>query len=398
MACYFISKQKRFVKEEYTMNWLHKLIVSFIIFFLNSVSYSAVFPRYYRDAVVNSLGGTGSLYSYSTNSMVYNPALLNRAKFHFDLVNLGLELDNKFLKVVQFVNDNSDKFMNFDSLSSDPVENQRLQQEFFKDIEPYDDIWFDLGVSPQFCLTFKHFGLVITSSTQPSIKIDRGIFNPAVVVKGQSDLVVNVGYGNSMTQSFFGKSRTFEYGIGVHYLNRRQLTQKRVSAADISSGNDIANEVSEDLKDTKTGFGIDVGTISQLTENWEGALVIHNLISSYDGKVTKPTVVLGGNYNLKKRFISNSKLVSRWDGFVEFRDFFNSEGTALFYKTHFGTEASFYERLNFRMGLNRGYLGFGVGIDVFVLKLNYAYYGEELGRSPGQLPSYRHQLQASVGW
>lgn len=378
---------------------LSHIIFGLILFLLcTSISFGGVFPRYHTDAAVNAIGGASSLYGYNSSAVIYNPALLNRSKFRLDIVNLGFVLDNKFVDAVKFVSDNSDKFQSFDSLSSDPVENRRLQQEFLKSIEPYDDQWFDLGLVPQIGFTFKHFGLVITNSTQPSVKIDRGIFNPAVVVKGYSDLGVYAGYGSSMTRNLFGKTRTFEYGVGVHFLNRRQLSQKRVSAADISNTNDIANEVTEDLKEKKSGFGIDVGTIWPLTDNWEGAVVIHDLFGTFDGKMTKPVVVLGSKYNLKQRFLADVSPISRWIGVFEFEDFFSSNGTTLFYKTHLGTEATLYNRLLMRFGINRGYPGYGVGLDLFLLKLNYSFYGEELGRAPGQIPSYRHQLQLNIGW
>lgn len=363
-----------------------------------SSAFGAVYPTFQRDAAVNGIGGATSLYGYNSSAVLYNPALLNRSKLRIDIINIGFEFDNKILKAVDFVSKNSDRFANFDSLSPDPIENRRLQGEFLKEIEPYDDQWFDLGLHPQIGLTFKHFGLVFLSSTQPAVKIDRGIFNPAVIVKGRSDMGFYAGYGNEMNRYLFGKERTIEYGIGVHYLLRRELTQKRVSATDISNSNDIAKQVTDDLKETKRGFGIDVGSVFQVSERWEGAAVVRNLVGSFDGKFTKPIVVLGAKYDLKSKLIPEAKPISRWIGICEFEDFFRSEGTSFFYKTHFGSEATLYNRLLLRVGINRGYPGFGTGLDFFILKLNYSYYGEELGRAPGQIPSYRHQIQVNIGW
>jgi hypothetical protein len=57
----------------------------------------------------------------------------------------------------------------------------------------------------------------------------------------------------------------------------------------------------------------------------------------------------------------------------------------------------FIRHFNFRCGLHQGYPTMGVGVDLYVLELNYAYYTEELGAYSGQLPDSRHVLEISIG-
>jgi hypothetical protein len=57
----------------------------------------------------------------------------------------------------------------------------------------------------------------------------------------------------------------------------------------------------------------------------------------------------------------------------------------------------FIRHFNFRCGLHQGYPTVGVGVDLYVLELNYAYYTEELGAYSGQLPDSRHVLEISIG-
>jgi hypothetical protein len=53
--------------------------------------------------------------------------------------------------------------------------------------------------------------------------------------------------------------------------------------------------------------------------------------------------------------------------------------------------------LALRTGLNQGYSSFGAGIQLPFARVDYAYYGSELGRLPGQSPSFHHRVQLSIG-
>ncbi len=50
-----------------------------------------------------------------------------------------------------------------------------------------------------------------------------------------------------------------------------------------------------------------------------------------------------------------------------------------------------------RLGYNQGYPTAGVGVSLGFIRLNYAYYGIEEGRLPGQSPSWNHAVQVSLG-
>ena len=200
-----------------------KQLLLFAAVFLLAIApaFGASGPRFRKGAAELGIGGATSLYGYNASAVIYNPALLNRAKFRLDLINAGFVFDNQFVKMVNFVEDNQEKFANFDSLSADPIENRRLQGEFLKDIEQFDDQWLGIGVSPLIGVMWKHFGLAITGQLAPEMKLDRGIFNPAVGLRGVSDAAVYVGYGSQHDFSIAGKNRTIEYGATLKYLNRR---------------------------------------------------------------------------------------------------------------------------------------------------------------------------------
>jgi hypothetical protein len=62
-----------------------------------------------------------------------------------------------------------------------------------------------------------------------------------------------------------------------------------------------------------------------------------------------------------------------------------------------GAQTKLARVLALRAGLNQGYATVGAGLHLGPLRLDYAYFGFEGGRVPGQLPQYSHTLQVAFG-
>ena len=62
-----------------------------------------------------------------------------------------------------------------------------------------------------------------------------------------------------------------------------------------------------------------------------------------------------------------------------------------------GVQAQVLRTLAVRLGISQGYTTFGAGLHVGAVRFDYAYYGVEQGRFPGQLPSWNHSLQRAIG-
>ena len=61
-----------------------------------------------------------------------------------------------------------------------------------------------------------------------------------------------------------------------------------------------------------------------------------------------------------------------------------------------GAQTTIGRLLALRAGLSQGYTTFGAGLNLPVVKIDYAYYGVEEGRLPGQLPSWNHTFQLTL--
>lgn len=64
-------------------------------------------------------------------------------------------------------------------------------------------------------------------------------------------------------------------------------------------------------------------------------------------------------------------------------------------KIHLGTEFSL-PLIDLRAGLNQGYPSYGVGLNLLLLRIDAAYYAEEIGVYPGQTASNRIQVGVSI--
>ena len=62
-----------------------------------------------------------------------------------------------------------------------------------------------------------------------------------------------------------------------------------------------------------------------------------------------------------------------------------------------GVQTTLVDIFSIRAGLNQGYTTAGAGIQLPFMRIDYAFYGVEQGRIPGQLPSWNHRIQFLLG-
>ena len=63
-----------------------------------------------------------------------------------------------------------------------------------------------------------------------------------------------------------------------------------------------------------------------------------------------------------------------------------------------GLQIGFWQHLFLRTGLHQGYFTFGAGFDAVLLRVQYAYYSEELGAYAGQHKDTRHAIELTLGF
>lgn len=85
---------------------------------------------------------------------------------------------------------------------------------------------------------------------------------------------------------------------------------------------------------------------------------------------------------------------------LDFNDllFMAGKDTSFGKRVNIGAEVGFWNRIFLRAGLHQGYVTAGAGVNVWALRINYAYYTEELGAYAGQYADTRHVIEVVLGW
>lgn len=102
----------------------------------------------------------------------------------------------------------------------------------------------------------------------------------------------------------------------------------------------------------------------------------------------KPNINLGVSYKL----FDNSFL--SWAVMADYRDLINLfrqkeyDSRNAWLNLSVGSELTLFKLVAIRVGLNEMLPAVGIGFDFFVLKLDAAFYGKELGNEPGKLSTY----------
>ena len=357
------------------------LIISVLI---HSVSLAQRSPVHY-DVRALGMGNAYTANAPGTSALYYNPAMLGKTGFHLEVLAARATMNTRLLKAIKFVRDNTDKFRDFETLSPSEA------SQFLKDMEPYDDQYYGFHATPALGLTLGHFGIGSYVDGSPDMKLDKGIYIPRIYAKGYIDWVTTAGYGRQINVPAFNN---FYAGAAVKYIRRYTAPEVKVNATEVSQMDQLAQTMLDTLQSPVSGFAVDLGTVFSPARNLDVGLAIQN-IGSIDGESFTPSFNVGAAYNFST--IAALPLIRNLTVTGDYRDFFNQQGVSFFNHLHLGAEFGF---LNFalRAGVNQGYFTAGAGINLAIIHLDYAYYGQELGQAPGWQPNLNHMLQLKVGF
>jgi hypothetical protein len=126
---------------------------------------------------------------------------------------------------------------------------------------------------------------------------------------------------------------------------------------------------------------------------------VNNILGGQYKNIAKPIKSWAGDPYASKRSYNFGLSGVRKDFFglnsltlaIETTDNGNNTNGSFYRTLHMGAEAV-WKLFHFRTGLNQGYVTGGFGLDLKVLKINLATYGEELGLNPGVFQDRRYAL------
>ncbi|MDR1618330.1 MAG: hypothetical protein LBS06_04705 [Treponema sp.] len=181
-----------------------------------------------------------------------------------------------------------------------------------------------------------------------------------------------------------------------------------ISGSFLDMVNDVGKLVDESPGQVIFGAGVDLGLKYVYKENLTAGIVLDDFISpcvirtfplADDSSVETdfnfwaivPRFNLGVAYRFQPRPWMKIAVMA------DYRDLLN-----LFYSDYstrnpilnlgIGTEIGFLDHIFLRAGMNDMLPALGIGFDLVVCKLDFAYYGKELGNEPGKLSTYALDL------
>lgn len=225
---------------------------------------------------------------------------------------------------------------------------------------------------------------------------------PVMSQSGQIDPTTAIAAGPviNLARRFLEEDRL---SIGINVRTQvRASSNSSFSIQQFLSGTELTNAIKGG-----SGFGIDGDLGARFHPHWglggfryEVAAAVNNVLGGKYNNLGKPISSWGGDpFRTKTSFnfgISATKkeawIFDHWLLALETTDIGNNDFGSFYRTLHFGTEAA-WSVFRLRGGINQGYLTAGLGIDLRLLQLNFATYGEELGLNPGVMEDRRYALQ-----
>lgn len=347
----------------------------------------SVFSREYPRIMtsVRAMGMGNAFYGVSDDKYAafYNPAGLAMNKSHWsldlipvtigvnnNLINNGIELSNMFLGG------------GLDSSSIAKTLDGMMGQ--YNNINP-------VGVFPAFTYKNWSFGIFLNSNVN---LLTYNSAMPTVAAKVHADAGAVFTYAHS-----FLKDKSLHIGASIMGIFRMaytgSYTSVDIAALDTSSilNNALSNQ----------GWGI-LGSVGIMYElpwlrkelNARVGLSFNEFgYTSFAPGLDEITPTLNLSFAISPNwnFISSNIV-------VDFNDLLFMAGSDKSFgkRVNIGAEIGFWNRIFLRTGLHQGYWTAGAGVNIWALRINYAYYTEEMGAYAGQYADTRHVLEVVIGW
>ncbi|MBI5192653.1 MAG: hypothetical protein HZA08_04315 [Nitrospirae bacterium] len=354
--------------------WKYGLIL--LVFFGTVIKvHAGEFPTLYKGIRPLGMGNAFTTVSDDENALFYNPAGLNDVQGFggIEILNPTIELSQTGLDVSK----------DFKDINTDNV------TEVTDLLGKYIGKQFSLRTSVFPNIIFHNFGLGVLGQGSVSGEI-RNRVNPNVAVDLKTDVGGVVGFAHGFWD------QKLQAGIAIKFIQRNRF-QQTYYAIDIA---DAKFDPTADFNDNKkTGSGItgDIGL------KFNPSLPLRPTLGAVLQNV--------GDLNLKDAGKLPHQLnvgISVHPDFWIFRNTLAldmvdvtkniKEEKDTYKRIHMGAEIKLPYILSFRVGSNQGYTTYGATVDLWLVKVAYAYYKEELGAYAGQKEDARHVIQAAIGF
>jgi hypothetical protein len=337
-----------------------------------------VYPRFYRGVRPLGMGDAFTAVVDDENALFYNPAGLSKIDtLTFGVVNPLLEISTNSIDLAYDADDtDTDDTAEVVELMRDYLgEHQHIRGALF----PH--VGFNLG----------GYGVMIGALAQATL--DAEIRNPTWP-EAETDYL----YDRGLVAGVGGRIPFHDLRLGatLKYINRSSLNEV-YTATDIAD-DDFEDDFEDDLKEG-SAVALDLGLIYRLPwiewADTDLGFTVQHL----------PEMQFGDAFNQETQANVGLAAQKGFGGFdvvaaLDYVDLTHTigEDRDIPKRLHMGVEVELPLILSFRLGLNQGYLTYGISADLWALKLDFAGYTEEVGAHAGQREDRRYVGQVSLGW
>ncbi len=315
--------------------------------------------------------GMGNAYSAVVNdgdALFYNPGALGRVKgINLKIINLnvGVNGENAYNTAMNISNSTATGIDRF--------------ADYFG-----QQIW--LGVGGKSILTMPNFGVGVYGSGYMGFEIKDPIL-PYIDLNYLADYGLVVG-------GSFAIGPNSHFGISAKRITRMGTTQE-VGVSQFLDGQ--TTSIQSNMNRRGNGYGADIGFV------WEIPAPLNPVISGVWKDLGTTTFLKETGVEKPPRILDEQILgiATSFDltvvGMTAAIDYkhINTVNEIIGKKVHMGLELDL-PLIDIRGGFSQGYYSIGASLDLFVMQLDLAYYGVELGEYPGQDEDRRIQLALTM--
>lgn len=355
---------------------LLNILFSFEIVFADQFQYQ------YRSARYLGRGDAGIASAVGADAMFYNPA--------------GIAQGSKQFKELLIVSPQVEGSENLQTAYDKRNEGDKQALEY---ILQNKNKPFYASAQNLSAVVFKKLGIgaMQRGVIDAEVKEDFTTGMPSVNVNGY---IWNGGYVTIAQDVFNGH---LLLGITTKYVQKRQFNLN-LTALQIDSELQNTNftELFKDSERKGDSFGADFGSMIIFHKETETQLgvVVRNVGMEY--KWVIPPTGKGPDYDPAELNIGGTTSFGTKRGrvklFADYRDVMNVQESHYSKHTHLGLEYNLENIFYVMAGLNQGYLTYGLGLSVKVVRVELGSYTEEMGGRPGQTPNTRYFARLSLGW
>lgn len=351
---------------------MKRALIPLLAVCLVSTASARELPRYFQGVRPLGMGGAFTAVSDDENALFYNPSGLDKVEhWKVGVINPLVEVGEKGY---DFYNDSDDT--DFDS--TEEVTN--LLRDYIGEY-----IHYRAALFPHFVMKHLAFGVL----GQANVNVEpHNIAFPEAQVDSLATIGGHLGIGYGFLDD------KLRLGAAVKYVRAYRL-QEIYTAADIAS-DDFQDRIDDDLK-RGAGFGFDAGAMFTLPVMLRPtvAIAVQNIGDTDLGDAGELPEQINVGLSLEHDF--SWLTVTAAADWLDVTANVGSDDDA-YKRLHLGLEARLPKVLSVRTGLYQGYGTFGATIDLWILKVDYATYAEEIGSSAGDRADRRHVVQATLGW